>query len=108
MSDVQKTAKVDVDELGIKKHDLKVSTVVFMIFCLCAAGAYGIEEMIPESGPGLTLVMLIVLPFIWSTPLGLVASELGSAGRRRLALQWVQEASEIWGFQRLVENISST
>lgn len=101
MSDVQKTAKVDVDELGIKKHDLKVSTVVFMIFCLCAAGAYGIEEMIPESGPGLTLVMLIVLPFIWSTPLGLVASELGSARPQEGGYyKWVQEAlGEFWGFQ---------
>ncbi len=49
-------------------------TVVFMIFCLCAAGAYGIEDMIPNAGPGLTLVMLIVLPFVWSTPMGLVAS----------------------------------
>ena len=44
---------------------MTTSTVVFMIFCLCAAGAYGIEDMIPDAGPGLTLVMLIVLPFIW-------------------------------------------
>lgn len=101
MNEVQKTAKVDVDEHGIKKHDLKVSTVVFMIFCLCAAGAYGIEEMIPESGPGLTLVMLIVLPFVWSTPLGLVASELGSARPQEGGYyKWVQEAlGEFWGFQ---------
>lgn len=101
MSEVQKTAKVDVDDLGIKKHDLKVSTVVFMIFCLCAAGAYGIEEMIPESGPGLTLVMLIVLPFVWSTPLGLVAAELGSARPQEGGYyKWVQEAlGEFWGFQ---------
>jgi amino acid transporter len=101
MNEVQNSAKVDVDELGIKKHDLKVSTVVFMIFCLCAAGAYGIEEMIPESGPGLTLVMLIVLPFVWSTPLGLVASELGSARPQEGGYyKWVQEAlGEFWGFQ---------
>ncbi len=101
MNEVEKTAKVNVDELGIKKHDLKVSTVVFMIFCLCAAGAYGIEEMIPESGPGLTLVMLIVLPFVWSTPLGLVASELGSARPQEGGYyKWVQEAlGEFWGFQ---------
>ncbi|GAB1475623.1 hypothetical protein MASR2M70_04550 [Bacillota bacterium] len=101
MNEVQKTAKVDVDDLGIKKHDLKVHTVVFMIFCLCAAGAYGIEEMIPESGPGLTLVMLIILPFVWSTPLGLVAAELGSARPQEGGYyKWVQEAlGEFWGFQ---------
>ena len=103
MSDVEKqsSAAMDVDEHGLKKHDIKISTVVFMIFCLCAAGAYGIEEMIPESGPGLTLIMLIVLPFIWSTPLGLVASELGSARPQEGGYyKWVQEAcGEFWGFQ---------
>ncbi len=101
MSDGTNGAKMDVGEIGLKKHEMKVSTVVFMIFCLCAAGAYGIEEMIPEAGPGLTLVMLIVLPFIWSTPLGLVASELGSARPQEGGYyKWVQEAlGEFWGFQ---------
>jgi len=72
-----------------------------MIFCLCAAGAYGIEEMIPQAGPGLTLVMLIVLPFLWSTPMGLVAAELGSALPQEGGYyKWVQRAcGEFWGFQ---------
>jgi amino acid transporter len=86
---------------GLKKHRISVSTVVFMIFCLCAAGAYGIEDMIPQAGPGLTLVMLIVLPFLWSTPMGLVASELGSAIPEEGGFyKWVQRAcGEFWGFQ---------
>lgn len=103
MSDIEKQSSLamDGDAHGLKKHDIKVSTVVFMIFCLCAAGAYGIEEMIPESGPGLTLIMLIVLPFVWSTPLGLVAAELGSARPQEGGYyKWVQEAcGEFWGFQ---------
>jgi amino acid transporter len=86
---------------GLKKHRISTSTVVFMIFCLCAAGAYGIEDMIPAAGPGLTLAMLIVLPFIWSTPMGLVASELGSAIPEEGGFyKWVQRAcGEFWGFQ---------
>ena len=86
---------------GLKKHRISVSTVVFMIFCLCAAGAYGIEDLIPQAGPGLTLVMLIVLPFLWSTPMGLVASELGSAIPEEGGFyKWVQRAcGEFWGFQ---------
>ncbi len=102
MSDIEKgTVSLNTNEHGLKKHDINVTTVVFMIFCLCAAGAYGIEEMIPESGPGLTLVMLIVLPFVWSTPLGLVAAELGSARPHEGGYyKWVQEAcGEFWGFQ---------
>ena len=72
-----------------------------MVFCLCAAGAYGIEDMIPQSGPGLTLVMLILLPFLWSTPMGLVAAELGSAIPEEGGFyKWVQRAcGEFWGFQ---------
>ena len=72
-----------------------------MIFCLCAAGAYGIEDMVPQAGPGLTLVMLILLPFLWSTPMGLVASELGSAIPEEGGFyKWVQRAcGEFWGFQ---------
>jgi amino acid transporter len=86
---------------GLKKHEMSVSTVVFMIFCLCAAGAYGIEDMVPNAGPGLTLVMLIVLPFLWSAPMGLVASELGSAIPEEGGFyKWVQRAcGEFWGFQ---------
>jgi amino acid transporter len=80
---------------------MKTSTIVFMIFCLCAAGAYGIEEMIPQAGPGLTIVMLLVLPFVWSVPMGLVASELGSAIPQEGGYyKWVQRAcGEFWGFQ---------
>jgi len=92
---------IDPAHHGLKQYELKTSTVVFMIFCLAAAGAYGIEEMIPQAGPGLTLVMLIVLPFIWSTPMGLVASELGSALPQEGGYyKWVQRAcGEFWGFQ---------
>ncbi len=102
MSTVEKrTVKVDVGTHGLKQHDLRVSTVVFMIFSLVAAGAYGIEEMIPASGAGLTLVMLMVLPFVWGLPFGFVASELGSARPQEGGYyKWVQEAlGEFWGFQ---------
>jgi amino acid transporter len=101
MSEEKKSIAMDTGEHGLKKHDVKMSTVVFMIFCLCAAGAYGIEEMIPNAGPGLALIMLCVLPFIWGAPLGLVASELGSARPQEGGYyKWVQEAlGEYWGFQ---------
>ncbi len=98
----EKTAvTIDPARHGLKQYEMKTSTVVFMIFCLCAAGAYGIEEMIPQAGPGLTLVMLIVLPFVWSTPMGLVAAELGSALPQEGGYyKWVQRAcGEFWGFQ---------
>ncbi|MGI6721701.1 MAG: APC family permease [Anaerovoracaceae bacterium] len=101
MSESKRSVAVDTEQRGLKKTDLKVSTVVFMIFCLVAAGCYGIEEMIPEAGPGLTIILLVVLPFVWGLPFGLVASELGSVRPQEGGYyKWVQEAlGEFWGFQ---------
>ncbi len=101
MNDGKKSTADPIENHGLKKRNLSVSTVVFMIFCLASAGCYGIEEMMPESGPGLTVIMLIVLPFVWSSPLGLVAAELGSARPQEGGYyKWVQEAlGEYWGFQ---------
>jgi len=93
-------AKVDTEHLGLKKRKLSVATIVFMIYCLCSGGAFGIEEMVVYAGPGLTLIMLMVLPFVWGIPLGLVACELGSARPQEGGYyKWVQEAlGEFWGF----------
>jgi amino acid transporter len=98
---VKSTIAMDTADRGLKKHKMSTFTVVFMIFSLVAAGCYGIEEMIPESGPGLTLILLIVLPFIWGLPFGMVASELGSVRPQEGGYyKWVQEAlGEFWGFQ---------
>jgi amino acid transporter len=90
---------MDTASRGLKKHKMSTFTVVFMIFSLVAAGCYGIEDMIPEAGPGLTLILLIILPFVWGLPFGLVASELGSARPQEGGYyKWVQEAlGEFWG-----------
>jgi amino acid transporter len=100
-SPVESKAAMDTGTRGIKKHKVGTFTVVFMVFSLVAAGCYGIEDMIPSSGPGMTIILLIVLPFIWGLPFGLVASELGSVRPQEGGYyKWVQEAlGEFWGFQ---------
>ena len=57
--------------------------------------------MIPSAGLGLILIMLVVIPFVWGLPFGLVASELGSVRPQEGGYyKWVQEAlGEFWGFQ---------
>ncbi|WP_027363892.1 APC family permease [Desulfotruncus alcoholivorax] len=86
---------------GLKKHYMKTTTVAFMIYSMVCAGAYGIEDMIPVAGPGLTMVMLLILPFIWGTPQSLVNAELGSAIPEEGGYyKWVQRAlGEFWAFQ---------
>jgi amino acid transporter len=98
---VKSTIAMDTADRGLKKHKMSTFTVVFMIFSLVAAGCYGIEDMIPEAGPGLTLTLLIILPFVWGLPFGMVASELGSVRPQEGGYyKWVQEAlGEFWGFQ---------
>lgn len=86
---------------GLQMKDVKLPMAVFMVFSLCAGGAYGTEEIISKAGPGLTLVFLITVPVLWSIPLGLVSAELGSARPQEGGYyKWVQEAfGEYWGFQ---------
>lgn len=86
---------------GLKKYDMKVSGIVFMIYCLVAAGAFGIEEMIPASGPGLTIIMLLIFPMIWALPISNMVAEMGAIlPSEGGAYVWVREAlGEFWGFQ---------
>jgi amino acid transporter len=73
----------------------------FMIFSLVAGGYFGMEDMVSMTGPGLTLLILIIFPFFWSIPQALIASELGSAIPEEGGYyKWVQRAfGEFWGFQ---------
>jgi amino acid transporter len=44
-----------------------------------SGGPYGIEDTVPALGPGMTLVLLILTPLLWSAPVALVMAELASA-----------------------------
>ncbi|MDR1028628.1 MAG: amino acid permease, partial [Clostridiales Family XIII bacterium] len=85
---------------GLKKVDMKVGGIVFMLYCLVAAGAFGIEEMIPN-GAGITLVMLIAFPIIWAWPISNLVAEAGSILPSEGGVYvWAKEAfGEFWGFQ---------
>lgn len=86
---------------GLKRHKIKTSGVVFMIYCLVAAGAFGIEEMVSISGPGLTLLMLVLFPIFWAYPISEIVSELGSIlPSEGGAYVWAKEGlGEFWGWQ---------
>lgn len=101
MSDnIQQQKAVD-GVAGLKKHDIKTSGVVFLIYCLVAAGAFGIEEMIPEAGPGMTIILLVVFPIIWAWPISNICAEMGSVLPAEGGVYiWGQEAyGEFWGYQ---------
>ena len=78
---------------GLKQHKVGIIGIVGMIYAMTAAGAYGIEDMVSSSGPGMTVIMLFVLPLIWAFPIALASSELGSAIPDECGFyRWVQRA----------------
>src|SRR3974377_1160884 len=49
------------------------------MFSYTTGGPFGLEDMVTTSGPGITLVYLLVLPFFWCIPVSLVSAELTCA-----------------------------
>src|SRR5882672_8571056 len=52
--------------------------LVFLTYSVICSGAYGLEEMVSASGPGMAILMMIVLPLVWAIPLSLTCAELSS------------------------------
>jgi amino acid transporter len=86
---------------GLKRVRMRVITAVIVVFTLTCSGSFGMEDVMSSSGPGVTLLMILILPFVWSVPLAFVSSELGSMIPEAGGLyRWVRRAmGEYWGFQ---------
>lgn len=86
---------------NLRKSNISSLGIAFMLFCLVSAGAFGIEEIIPAAGPGLTLIMLIVLPFVWARPISRLVAEANAILPREGGIYaWAKETfGEFWGFQ---------
>lgn len=84
----------------LKKTKFSLLGVVFFIYCAVSGGAFGIESIIPSSGPGVTLLLLVVIPLMWALPMGLYVSELTNlAPVDSGPYVWVKMAfGEFWGF----------
>ena len=88
-------------ENQLRRVRLRLATVVVIIFVFVSSGAFGLEDMVGWSGPGVALLLLLVLPVVWALPMGLVCAELGSAIPEEGGYYvWVKRAlGEYWGFQ---------
>ncbi len=92
------------------KNKISTFSVVAMIYSIIASGAFGIEEMIPECGPGMSLILLAVLALVFALPFGLLCAEAGSARPGEGgSLIWVKEAlGEFWfGIMVIIQAIWS-
>src|SRR5713226_4784092 len=70
------------------------------MFSYTTAGPFGLEDMVTTSGPGMTLIYQLVLPFFWCIPVSLVAAELTTAMPVEGGFyRWSRAAfGDFWGF----------
>lgn len=70
------------------------------MYSYTTAGPFGLEDQITTSGPGLTLIYHLILPFFWCIPVSLVAAELTTAMPVQGGFyRWVRAAfGDFWGF----------
>ena len=70
------------------------------MYSYTTGGPFGLEDQVTTSGPGMTLIYHLVLPFLWCIPISLVTAELTCA----LPVQggfyrWSRAAfGDMWGF----------
>ena len=73
---------------------------VFVMYSYTTGGPFGLEDQVTTSGPGLTLLYHLLIPFFWCIPVSLVAAELTTmlpveGGFYR----WVRAGyGDFWGF----------
>jgi amino acid transporter len=84
-----------------KRHKVGYLQLTFLIYGAVCGGAFGLEKMIGGTGPGLSILVLALMPFLFSVPLSLAVSELTTTfpvegGNYR----WSRMAfGDFWGFQ---------
>ena len=85
----------------LQKTKMSTIGVVAIVFSFVAAGAFGIEEAISSSGPGITLALLVIFPFVWCFPVGEMVAELGSLLPTEGGVySWGRESfGEFWGWK---------
>ena len=76
-------------------------SLVFILFFSTSGGPYTTETLIHSVGPGLGLLILLLVPLIWSVPEVLIVGELASMLPEEGGYyRWVDRAfGRFWGFQ---------
>jgi amino acid transporter len=81
-------------------HKAGLFYLVFVMFSYTTGGPFGLEDMVTTSGPGMTLIYLLVLPLFWCIPVSLVSAELTTAMPVEGGFyRWTRAAfGDFWGF----------
>lgn len=83
------------------RRSLTTLPLVFVMFFNVSGGAYTLEGLVAEVGPGLALATLALVPIVWSLPEALLIGELASMLPEEGGYyRWVRRAfGPFWAFQ---------
>src|SRR5580698_2960531 len=80
---------------------MRLLPLVGATYFMVAGGPYGLEDIIGKAGYGRALLLLLVIPIVWSLPTSLMVGELASSIPEEGGFYaWVRRAlGGFWGFQ---------
>jgi amino acid transporter len=83
------------------RQGLGTLALVFILFFCTSGGPYTTETLVHDVGPGLGLLILLVVPLVWSIPEVLIVGELASMLPEEGGYyRWVDRAfGRFWAFQ---------
>lgn len=83
------------------RRQLTLAPLVMVVFFTVCGGAYGLEPLVQESGPGMALLLIAVTPLIWALPTAAMSAELSAAIPAEGGYYvWVKRGlGSFWGFQ---------
>lgn len=89
---------------------MQLLPLIAATFLMVSGGPYGIEDILGGAGYGLAIVILLVLPLIWSLPTALMIGELASAIPAEGGFYiWVRRAmGPFWGYQESWLSLSAS
>ena len=84
---------------GSKK--IRLLPLIAATYFMVSGGPYGLEDIIGKAGYGRALLLLALVPLVWSLPTSLMVGELASAVPEEGGYYcWVRRAlGRFWGFQ---------
>src|SRR5579875_1772387 len=93
-----------------RARKLNLFELAAVTYMMVSGGPYGIEELVGSAGYPLAIGVLLLVPILWSLPVGLMAGELSAAipadGGYYI---WVRRAlGPFWGFQEAWLSLASS
>lgn len=84
----------------LKRRALGSLTLATAVFCCVSGGPFGLEALVGNSGSGLALLMIALVPLFWALPDALTTAELAAALPKEGGyVVWVKRAlGPFWGF----------